>query len=40
MTAVDQEFYNPNAQRLEGLTFSPLPDGATIDKFPWTLTAG
>jgi Ca-activated chloride channel family protein len=33
VTAVDQEFYNPNPQRLEGTYLFPLPDGATIDKF-------
>ena len=33
VTAVDQEFYNPNPQRLEGTYIFPLPDGATIDKF-------
>jgi Ca-activated chloride channel family protein len=32
-TAVDQEFYNPNPQRLEGTYIFPLPDGAAIDKF-------
>src|SRR3982750_3299040 len=33
VTAVDQEFYNPNAQNLEGTYIFPLPEGATIDKF-------
>ena len=33
VTAVDQEFYNPNGQRLEGTYVFPLPDGATVDKF-------
>ncbi|HEY8748067.1 MAG TPA: VIT domain-containing protein [Tepidisphaeraceae bacterium] len=33
VTAVDQEFYNPNPQRLEGTYIFPLPDGATIDRF-------
>jgi Ca-activated chloride channel family protein len=32
-TAVDQEFYNPNGQTLEGTYIFPLPDGATIDRF-------
>ena len=33
VTSVDQEFYNPNAQRLEGKYIFPLPAGAHIDKF-------
>ncbi len=33
MTAVDQEFYNPNAARLEGTFVFPVPKGAHIDKF-------
>ena len=33
VTAVDQEFYNPNGVRLEGTYIFPLPEGATIDKF-------
>jgi Ca-activated chloride channel family protein len=33
VTSVDQEFYNPNSQRLEGTYLFPLPDGAHIDKF-------
>jgi len=33
VTSVDQEFYNPNNQRLEGTYLFPVPDGATIDKF-------
>jgi Ca-activated chloride channel homolog len=32
-TVVDQEFYNPNAQRLEGTYLFPVPKGAQIDKF-------
>ena len=32
-TAVDQEFYNPNPQRLEGTYLFPVPKGAQIDKF-------
>src|SRR6185437_10456821 len=33
VTSVDQEFYNPNGQRLEGKYIFPLPTGAHIDKF-------
>ena len=32
-TTVDQEFYNPNGQDLEGTYIFPLPAGAHIDKF-------
>lgn len=32
-TSVDQEFYNPNAQQLEGTFLFPIPKGAQIDKF-------
>jgi Ca-activated chloride channel homolog len=32
-TSVDQEFYNPNPQRLEGTYLFPIPRGAQIDKF-------
>lgn len=32
-TTVDQEFYNPNPQRLEGTYLFPLPEGTHIDKF-------
>ena len=32
-TTVDQEFYNPNDQRLEGTYLFPVPAGAQIDKF-------
>ncbi len=32
-TAVDQEFYNPNAAQLEGTYLFPIPKGAQIDKF-------
>jgi Ca-activated chloride channel family protein len=33
VTAVDQEFYNPNAARLEGTFLFPVPKGAHLDKF-------
>jgi Ca-activated chloride channel family protein len=33
VTAVDQEFYNPNATRLEGTFVFPVPKGAHINKF-------
>lgn len=33
VTEVDQAFYNPNAQRLEGDYVFPVPRGAQIDKF-------
>jgi Ca-activated chloride channel homolog len=33
ITTVDQEFYNPNPQQLEGTYLFPLPPGAHIDKF-------
>lgn len=33
VTSVDEEFYNPNAQRLEGTYLFPIPKGAQIDKF-------
>jgi len=32
-TSVDQEFSNPNDQRLEGTYLFPVPKGAQIDKF-------
>lgn len=32
-TAVDEEFYNPNDQRLEGTYLFPVPKDAHIDKF-------
>ncbi len=32
-TSVDQEFFNPNNERLEGTYIFPLPPGAHIDKF-------
>lgn len=32
-TSVDQEFYNPNSERLEGTYLFPVPKGAHIDKF-------
>ncbi len=33
VTSVDEEFYNPNGQQLEGTYLFPLPAGAHIDKF-------
>src|SRR3954466_7208142 len=30
---IDQEFYNPNSQQLEGTFLFPLPKGAQLDKF-------
>ncbi len=33
ITSVDQEFYNPNPQQLEGTYLFPVPRGAQIDKF-------
>src|SRR6266850_7055267 len=33
VTAVDQEFYNPNPSQLEGTFVFPVPKGAHIDKF-------
>ncbi|HEY7117798.1 MAG TPA: VIT and VWA domain-containing protein [Tepidisphaeraceae bacterium] len=33
VTSVDEEFVNPNSQRLEGTYLFPLPPGAHIDKF-------
>jgi len=33
VTTVDEEFYNPNRERLEGTYIFPLPAGAHIDKF-------
>ncbi len=33
VTEVDQSFYNPNDQRLEGTYMFPVPRGAQIDKF-------
>ena len=33
VTSIDQEFYNPNDQRLEGYYMFPVPKGAHIDKF-------
>jgi len=32
-TSVDQDFYNPNSQRLEGTYLFPIPKGGQIDKF-------
>ena len=32
-TSVDEEFYNPNPQRLEGTYLFPIPKGAQMDKF-------
>jgi len=33
ITEVDQSFFNPNPQRLEGDYLFPIPKGAQIDKF-------
>ena len=33
VTTVDEEFYNPNGERLEGTYMFPLPAGAQIDSF-------
>ena len=33
VTTVDEEFYNPNRERLEGTYIFPLPQGAHIDRF-------
>src|SRR5579872_2561553 len=33
VTSIDEEFYNPNPQRLEGTFVFPVPKGAQIDKF-------
>src|SRR5712671_1899189 len=33
VTSIDQEFYNPNDQRLEGTYIFPVPKDAHIDKF-------
>ncbi len=33
VTAVDQEFYNPNPARLEGTFLFPIPKGAHLNKF-------
>jgi Ca-activated chloride channel family protein len=33
ITSIDQEFYNPNDQRLDGSYMFPVPKGAHIDKF-------
>ena len=33
VTSVDQEFYNPNAARLEGTFVFPIPKGAHLNKF-------
>ncbi len=33
VTSIDQEFFNPNDQRLEGIYMFPVPKGAHIDKF-------
>jgi Ca-activated chloride channel family protein len=32
-TKVDQEFYNPNAQQMEGTFLFPVPKGAQLNKF-------
>jgi len=33
VTSIEQEFYNPNAARLEGTFIFPVPKGAHIDRF-------
>src|SRR5436190_2181238 len=33
VTSIEQEFYNPNAQRMEGTFLFPVPKGAHIKKF-------
>ncbi len=33
VTSVDEEFHNPNPQRLEGTFIFPIPKGAQLDKF-------
>jgi Ca-activated chloride channel family protein len=33
VTSIDQEFYNPNAARLEGTFIFPVPKGAHLDRF-------
>jgi Ca-activated chloride channel family protein len=33
VTSVDEDFYNPNSQRLEGTYLFPIPKGAQIDRF-------
>src|SRR6185436_8266187 len=33
VTSIEQEFFNPNSQRLEGTFMFPLPKGAQINKF-------
>ncbi len=33
ITSIEQEFYNPNPQRLEGMFLLPVPRGAHLDKF-------
>lgn len=33
VTGIEQEFYNPNPQRLEGTFLFPVPKGAQINKF-------
>jgi Ca-activated chloride channel family protein len=33
VTTLDQEFYNPNPQRLEGTFILPVPRGAVLNKF-------
>jgi hypothetical protein len=33
VTRIEQEFYNPNLQRLEGTFVFPVPKGAHLDKF-------
>jgi Ca-activated chloride channel family protein len=33
VTSIEQDFYNPNAQRIEGTFLFPVPKGAQIKKF-------
>jgi Ca-activated chloride channel family protein len=33
VTSVDEEFYNPNSQQMEGIYLFPLPAGSHVDKF-------
>lgn len=33
VVSIDQEFYNPNPQQLEGTFLFPIPKGAQLDKF-------
>lgn len=33
VTAIDQTFYNPNSQQLEGEYIFPLPDDVAVERF-------